>query len=564
MTNLEMTGPPRISPRATSRLVFWTIGTIIACFQAWAFRYNVSADSISYLDMSDGAMPGGHWQRLISGTWSPMYPFFLGLFRRAFNISPSNEIIAAHLFSVLFFVFAFVCFELFLTSFLRRMSFQNTANVPHNQWLFLPIAYSLFLWSSFSAITLRFLRPDMLMSGFVYLSVGMLLSFWGRTAWSDYLKFGFVLGIAFLAKEPMLPISVLMLGITLFLVENWRSALKMATASLVLIVVIGSLYFVPLSRLRGRFTLGDSGAYNYLVNVDRAGPGQGWYLEDPGKGVGTFLHPPQRIFASPPAYVFFESQLVTHPLRFDPSEWMAGVRPRFALKRQVGEMYANVIDLARPIRRLSLLVAVLVVLAFLVPRNVVLENISWAWPVWLIGIAGCAMYVVVHVEARYVGTFLVLIFFPLVYAFAEASRVLNRNILVVGTIAIVTSLLISPIRVPVVEYERGGRGPNHDALAAAALEQQGVLPGDHVARISPLVIDLGPERIGRLEVVAEVDFTRAHEFWSAPAEVQQQILHLFALRGAKAVIATRAGSTQHWSTPGWKHLSGNYWLWLPN
>ena len=307
MTDLNMRKPSRISPRTSLRLVFWTIGVLITCFQAWAFRCSVSADSISYLDMSDGVMPGGEWQRLINGTWSPLYPFLLGLFRRAFNISPPNEIVAAHFFGIGLFIFAFACFEVFLTKFLCTMQSPDTAKGLNNtsQWVFLALAYGLFLWSSLSAITLQFLRPDMLMSAFVYIATGMLLNLSSRRAtWRDYLTLGFVLGIAYLAKEPMLPIAVLILAISLFWVENWRPALKMAAASLAVILLIGSLYFVPLSHLRGRFTLGDSGAYNYLVNVDRAGPGKGWYLENPGKGTGTFLHPPQRIFQSPPVLRF--------------------------------------------------------------------------------------------------------------------------------------------------------------------------------------------------------------------------------------------------------------------
>ena len=226
----------RTSSRTTLRLVFWTLGILIACFQAWAFRYSVSADSISYLDMSDGAMPGGDWHRLISGTWSPLYPLLLGLFRRALNISPQNEIVAAHICNVIIFVFAFACFEVFLTNFLRRMQSPEIAKQPdmaQGLWVFLSLTYSLFLWSSLSAITLRYLRPDMLMSGFVYLATGMLFRFSARpAAWIDYLKLGFVLGISFLAKEPMLPISVLMLAISLFLVESWRPALKMAVCTL--------------------------------------------------------------------------------------------------------------------------------------------------------------------------------------------------------------------------------------------------------------------------------------------------------------------------------------------
>ena len=56
------------------RAAFWVLGVVLAGVQAWAFRYYVSADAISYLDMSDGVMPGGSWHRLINGVWSPLYP----------------------------------------------------------------------------------------------------------------------------------------------------------------------------------------------------------------------------------------------------------------------------------------------------------------------------------------------------------------------------------------------------------------------------------------------------------------------------------------------------------
>jgi len=47
------------------RLVFWILGLSLACAQAWVYRYQTSADSISYLDMSDGIMPGGDWHRIV-------------------------------------------------------------------------------------------------------------------------------------------------------------------------------------------------------------------------------------------------------------------------------------------------------------------------------------------------------------------------------------------------------------------------------------------------------------------------------------------------------------------
>src|SRR5215469_14305882 len=314
--SLHLISSMKPPPLGKVRAIFWTMGILAACFQAWLFRYEVTADSISYLDMSDGALPGFSWHRLISGVWSPLYPLLLGIARRLFGVSAAREIAFSHWLNVPIFVFAFACFEVFLYQWLRLDSHQDRIHSPDTirlpDWACASVAYAPFLWSSLSAITLRFGRPDMLMSGFVYLAVGVLLAMRARPArWSAYLGLGTILGVGYLAKAPMLPIGVLILLVSLIVVENWRPALKMAIASGVITLLIGSAYFVPLSLARGQFTLGKSGAYNYLVNVDRAGSAGGWYMEHPGHGAGAFAHPPTEVFSSPSVYVFGRSSLVT-------------------------------------------------------------------------------------------------------------------------------------------------------------------------------------------------------------------------------------------------------------
>src|SRR5215471_17046661 len=112
-------------PLGKVRTIFWTTGILAACFQAWVFRYQVTADSISYLDMSDGALPGYSWHRLISGVWSPLYPLLVGLARRLFGVSASREIAFSHWLNVPIFVFAFACFEVFLYQWLRLESHRD-------------------------------------------------------------------------------------------------------------------------------------------------------------------------------------------------------------------------------------------------------------------------------------------------------------------------------------------------------------------------------------------------------------------------------------------------------
>ena len=550
------------------RIFFWVLGLSLAAAQAWVFRYENTADAISYLDVSDGALPGGDWHRLINGVWSPLYPFCLGVLRWVFGISRSHEIVTAHLLNVVFFVFAFVCFEIFLKQLFASVENIEVAGsdklVPVPGWAYRSLLYSLFLWASLSAITLRTPRPDMLMSGFLYLATALLLGMRGKPVrWRDYLRLGLILGIGVLAKEPMLPISVLMLAISLLLVAKLRPALKMAVAALGVVLLIGSFYFVPLSAARGHFTLGESGRLNYLIHVDRAGPA--WYFQQPGLGTGAFLHPPTKLFDSPPVYAFAIEPLVTHPLRFDPSQWIDGARPRFAIRRQMGEAFANFKQLTFTFEPLLPLIGILLALCFqAAQRHQLLTGLGRTWPLCVIGIVGCAMYVAVHLEARYVGAFLLLLCCGLLNAPPLIPRALSRPLVFVIMIIVVAVLIVPVAEQAHRRYFQIGQGPDQDSLAAAALESLGVRPGDRVARVSFLgALDLGIERIARVEIITEVDLTHAREFWTAPMDTQHKILNIFASQGVKAVIATEPRLSDA-NRAEWKQLgSSRYWVWLP-
>jgi hypothetical protein len=543
---------------AAVRAAFWALGIVLAGVQAWAFRYYVSADAISYLDMSDGVMPGGSWHRLINGVWSPLYPLLLGIVRRTFNIYPAKEIAAGHLLNLGFFLFAFLCFEFLLRRVLRRIP--SGASLP--AWAISCLAYSLFLWASISKISLTSLRADMLMSGFVYLAAGILLNIQGRQArWRDYCNLGFVLGIGTLAKSPMLPLGVFVVAVSLFAVQNWRSALKMAAGSVLIFVAIGGLYFVPLSIAQGHLTLGESAAFNYLAYVNRARPM--WYMQEPGSASGRFSHSPAKIFSTPTAYGFTHSSLVTHPLRFDPSDWVRGVRPRFVLRDQVRGCTASirkVIGLLAGLTPVVLLALTLVIVSW--KRRRLSTSLKSGWSVWLLGFAGCVMYVPMHVEPRYVGAFLALFWLGLILSF-DLPGTLGRRLANASTILVVACLTLPLIVGDGMQYLKSRRIANADADAAAELARLGIRPGEKVARISPTVTDLGIERIARVEVVAEVGIGDSARFWSSSRDTQDAILNLFASRGARVVIATLTEPVPK-IRPGWTQLgSTQYWAWIP-
>ncbi len=547
------------------RVAFWAVGILLAVVQAWIFRYVVSSDSISYLDMSDGVLRGSDWHRLINGVWSPLYPFLLGVFRRIFNISPGHEIPAGHLLNVVFFIFALASFEFFLVGMVRGLdrknedSGHNRMAVPLPKWAYLSIAYSLFLWAELGEISLTSLRADMLMSGFLYLAAAVLLGMHRRPAsWTSYLALGALLGVAILSKEAMLPVGIFMLATTLFMVEKWRPALKMAASALALVLVIASLYFVPLSIQEGHFTMGETGRLNYVLHVDEASPH--WYLQDPGSAAGAFLHPPEKLSSDLPAYAFAIPAAVTHPLRFDPSYWIAGVRPHFVLQRQIAAIETSLGVLKRLLRPLRVVIVAMLVLAFLCSnKKQVIAALTRSWPVWLIGVAGCLLYTAIYMEPRYVAAFLTLLCLGMLVGLPVPAQ-FDRKIAMLIVVGTTTALLYPALQEMYYGYRHQPRS-NLDSQAAQALAGLGIKPGDQVARISPSVSDYAAERILRVQIAAEVHHDYADEFWSSPLATQQSLLNQFAALGVKAVIATSprlsAENKSEWTRLG----STQFWVW---
>src|SRR5438552_3444097 len=215
-----MTPPISVSPTAAVsvpinetqpyfrlRAGFWAIGMTLAVFQAWTSRYFVTTDAVSYMDMSDGVLRGQDWHRLINGTWSPLYPALLGLFRRIFQPSAMQEIAFDHLLNIPIFLFAFAAFEFLLSSVDREfISARSSDRAPLPRWAFLALGYTLFIWASLAEITLESVRPDMLMSGVLYLAVALLVRMRGRQpSLRSYVLLGVVLGVGYLVKVAMLP-----------------------------------------------------------------------------------------------------------------------------------------------------------------------------------------------------------------------------------------------------------------------------------------------------------------------------------------------------------------------
>jgi hypothetical protein len=540
------------------RIGFWTFGTSLALIQAWTFRHYVSADAVAYLDMSDGVLLRENWHRLITGVWSPLYPFLLGIARLFLRPSPYEEIPFLHIVNVLSFLFAFVCFE-FLVFSLRLHGKETRPGMRDRNflptWAHLTMAYIPFLWASFGLISLQSLRPDMLMSGFVYLAAGTLLRMSQRAAsWSSNLRLGGVLGLGYLAKAVMLPWGVVVIGCSVLLSKHWRQGISRGAVAFVFLLSVGSLYFIPLSRACGHMTLGESGSYNYLVHVNRAGPG--WYLQDVGSGRGKFVRPLRKIFDSPAVYEFSTGEAVTHPLRFDPSYWSEGVRPQFYWRSQCSALRQNIRVYGRILWEAAALILGFVALLILShPGCDFWKNLLAHWVLWLPALAALGMYAMVHLESRYVGAFLVLLWLGLLTALEWSVK---RASYVATWAAIAGAILLFA---PLGQRLRYGftSALHHreypEAEVAREVQRLGIRTGDQVARISNDVADLGWARMSRVSIIAEVDRNSADAFWTLSVKTQDAVLDALSQTGAKMVIAHVRNEVL---PRGWRRLGQTY------
>src|SRR5437588_1656055 len=101
------------------RISCWCVALTVGAAQAWATRFYMNPDGISYLDIGD-AYWRGDWHNAINAYWSPLYPWVLGGFLKIFHPSVQGEFPLVHLVNFLIYVVALTAFALFLETFIGQ------------------------------------------------------------------------------------------------------------------------------------------------------------------------------------------------------------------------------------------------------------------------------------------------------------------------------------------------------------------------------------------------------------------------------------------------------------
>ncbi len=549
------------------RMIGWCVVAGFGLIEAAYSRHTMQADGISYLDMGD-AILRGDWTMAANAYWSPLYPFLEGLVLKVLHPSAPWEFTVVHCVNFLIYLLAFGCFEYLLRAAVAIPPLPSTdsASTSLPRWAIFALGYTIFLWSSLSLITMERVTPDMLMAGFVYLAVGLLLRIWQQPAmlWRFFLMGG-VLGLGYLAKAPLFALSLVFFVFLWILAGNWRRAVPGVLAATLTFAVVAAPFAGLISRAKGRFTFGDTGKINYVFLVDGAGPG--WYFQNLGTAGGHYKHPVRRIFDAPPIYEFATPIKGTIPVWYDPSYWADGAAPRVHPRQELALIlhyvgfYLELIFTSQ-----SPLLVGLLVLCFLGGRKPFLHQLAAFWPVWLMGLAGLGMYSLIYVELRYVAVFFTLLWVGLFAGLVVPPGRDSLRVVSLLTLAVVITMA-APLALSAGEHlvhvvYSFAPEPDNQWQVAEDLRRLGVSPGDKIGRIGGRH-GTGWARLLRVIVVAEVPRSSARDYWYATPEQQARVIETFRHLGVTAIVAEQIPPLEVFTpAPGWVKLGdGTFYAW---
>jgi len=517
----------------------------------------MSADGISYLDIADAYIQGD-WKNAINATWSPLYSWLIGIGLLILKPSQYTEFVAVHIVNYIIYIFALGCFHFFIKQFINFQRYLNRNNAENlstfSESALIAIGYALFIQASLNMIGMWEESPDMLVLAFVLLIIGIILrTRMGSTNYLIYVLLGLTLGIGYLAKAVMFPLTFIFLLISLIVLGNLNKAVPRIIMSLIVFLLISGPFIIAISNAKGRLTFGDAGKYNYwlAVNNYNLNINRHWDVSIHHNS-GTPKHAVRKIFDNPRVYEFGTPIKGTYPVWYDPSYWYDGLKVKFDLKKQIiaiKQSLSNYYHLFYPSQ--SILIFSILTLYLMTHRKLnIIKHISQNWILMFPAITGLSMYTIIYVLPRYVAPFIVLFWLGILSSihlhYSEESKRLLKNIaiLIVSVTVIITATHL---------LKRKDSPPSLTQIQVASeLNKMGISPGDKVASIGYSFPHFWA-RLARVKIVAEMPSEDAKLFWKSDSNVQSKVIDAFRSTGAKVIVTGLM--PREIPQPGWEKIA---------
>jgi hypothetical protein len=371
----------------------------------------------------------------------------------------------------------------------------------------------------------------------------------------------------------MFPLAFVVLGISFFSSENRRHAFGFTALAVAVFFLVAGPFIAVLSTATGRLTFGDAGKLMYAWYANDV-PHPHWQGESPR--AGTPKHTSRKIFESPGIYEFARPVGGTYPVSYDPSYWYDGVAPYFDLRGQLKVLLSSVHFYFELFFRQQggLVVGVLVLYFLGKAETLTLANILRASGLAVLAVAAFTMYALVHVQSRYIGAFVVLLWADL-WARIQLPDSRESQRLLAAMSAVMLAVIMINIAafnfagfraftrlqpVPTVAGPPQAPPPTRPGKIAEELHRVGIQSGDKIAVIG-YAFDSFWARLARVKIVAEMSDEEADAFWSGKPSFQSEVLRAFASTGARAIVAERVPA--HVAPSSWHRLGlSNYYAYL--
>jgi hypothetical protein len=533
------------SSETTIRVLFWTIGPLIAAVLTYTTRYFINGDAIAYVEMGEALRYGRLWE-LANLTYSPGYPVLLGLGQILLRTSPLDELELLRVVNFFCFLLAMGSCEL-LMIFCRReaeaLENRNEALLPRP--ILSLLCYSMFLLAALDWVKVRLLNPDMLVVATILTCASIIL--WireGPTA-RKYVVLGICCGIGYLIKSFFFFFSGVFFLLAAVCAGSFRKALPRTAVAVLVMLLVGLPLIVALSYKLGRLTTGELGkqAYAYFVS-----------------GTG---HPFRPILIDQETKTFLcrDSDLITKPS--DICYWQEGFVPKFDVGTQIKVLLKNIAELSRQVPMMFLVIAwYLVQVRFGSYSFRSSHPPSFYLLTSAICLAGTGLYCLIHVETRYVAGPLFIGF----AALAESVRLpdgprqwkaLATSIVFLGVLW--TNLIYSGVDQSLRALQSTQHKPSYKEafLEMYAVKdfilRNGLQQGNETATLGDLPAYWA--RYARVQITAEIE--APERFLMLNGRERSLLLNKISSHGIRVVVG-KGESLGPLVQEGWQHVTGTH------
>lgn len=548
-------------PKATADLICLTIAVFLGAAQAWVSRHSVNSDAVSYLDIGD-AYFRGDWNAALNAMWSPLYSWLLGAAVYLINPAPEWEFPLAHFVNFILYLAALSAFYFFLreVGIERRRRHQNFfADKGYlSDWVFKATAYLIFLWATLFLIKLKHIVPDLGVAAIVFLEAGLLLRLRKTESVHLFALFGAILGIGYLVKTPLLPIGALFFACLALTLKTKPGGVRRLAITALGFIIFAAPFAIALSISKNKLTFSENGKINYAWHVNGVKKFH-WTGEEEGAGVP--VHPTRKIFEKPAIYEFTAPFDATYPPWYDPTYWYEGVKVRFNLRQQARKLVGQTIYELLPAFSFYgfFLLTGFIVLLFLSENKLLfLEEIAAYWFLLIPSAAAILMYLLIHVETRYIAPFAAVILICFIGSVNAANFKKKKLALAVLYFAVILSVL--PATLLTIKSNLSDLMLDRDtgdSISRAAMRagDYGIMKGDKIASLGRANDNAAKwARLTKTKIVSEIYEQKDVEyFWQAAPDIKAKAIRAFRESGAKFIVTTDAPAFA--ADEGWQRLS---------